>query len=116
METHTEPPHEIEKLPVDPNRFRLSTPSPEPKKQDAKAAAILEACEWKDVDTLRLLTASEGGLVSDDVRRQACSCNLRKAHGLTLTLNTRASATWLRPDQQRHRFSARWYFKLENFA
>ncbi|KAH7383735.1 rab-GTPase-TBC domain-containing protein [Cadophora sp. MPI-SDFR-AT-0126] len=37
----------------------------------AKTAKILESCKWKDIETLRLLAASEGGLVSDEVRQQA---------------------------------------------
>ncbi|XMA16308.1 hypothetical protein WAI453_009099 [Rhynchosporium graminicola] len=38
---------------------------------NAKSAHILEACEGKDLDALRLLAVSEGGLVSDEVRRRA---------------------------------------------
>ncbi len=40
--------------------------------ENAKAAKILEACRWKDAETLRSLAASEGGLLSDELRRQAC--------------------------------------------
>ena len=40
--------------------------------QQAKATKILEACKWKDMKTLRALAASEGGLLSDELRRQAC--------------------------------------------
>lgn len=39
----------------------------------AKAANILDACNWKDVAALRTLAASEGGLVWDELRRRACS-------------------------------------------
>lgn len=39
-----------------------------------KLAKISDACVWKDVDALRTLAASKGGFVSDEVRRQACSC------------------------------------------
>jgi TBC1 domain family member 20 len=38
----------------------------------AKTANILEACRWKDVERLQALAASDGGLLSDDLRRQAC--------------------------------------------
>lgn len=50
------------------------SPSPRSKKHNAKLASILEACKWRDIATLKTLATSEGGLVSDDVRRQACSC------------------------------------------
>jgi hypothetical protein len=40
----------------------------------AKIAKILDACEWKDADTLRSLAISDGGLISDGLRRQACQC------------------------------------------
>jgi TBC1 domain family member 20 len=48
---------------------RKSSPS---STQQAKAAKILEACKWKDTATLRALAASEGGLLSDELRRHAC--------------------------------------------
>ncbi|KAE8450542.1 hypothetical protein EG329_006273 [Mollisiaceae sp. DMI_Dod_QoI] len=50
---------------------RTPSPSPSRDSRNAKAAKILEACEGKDIETLRKLATSEGGLVSDDVRRQA---------------------------------------------
>jgi hypothetical protein len=53
---------------------RTPSVSPQRQKHDAKAAKILEACKWKDLEALRVLASSEGGLVSDHVRRQACSC------------------------------------------
>ena len=37
-----------------------------------KAIQILDACRRKDVDGLRALSTSDGGLVSDDVRCHAC--------------------------------------------
>lgn len=40
--------------------------------QSQKAISILDACRWKDTDTLRALVASEGGLLSDELRCQAC--------------------------------------------
>jgi TBC1 domain family member 20 len=40
--------------------------------QSRKAVSILDACKWKDTDTLRALASSEGGLLSDELRRQAC--------------------------------------------
>lgn len=52
---------------------RLPTPSLSPTAiaRDAKVASIREACQWKDIEKLRALATSEGGLVLDDVRRQA---------------------------------------------
>ncbi|KAF4637291.1 hypothetical protein G7Y89_g793 [Cudoniella acicularis] len=38
---------------------------------DGKASQILDACKWKDIEKLRALATSTGGLVSDHVRRQA---------------------------------------------
>lgn len=40
--------------------------------QNLKAAKIVDACKWRDTDTLRALAASEGGLLSDELRHQAC--------------------------------------------
>jgi len=53
---------------------RTSLTSSTIEQRNAKVAEILDACKWKDLDLLRTLAASESGLVSDDVRRQACSC------------------------------------------
>jgi TBC1 domain family member 20 len=47
--------------------------SSQQQKYSAKATKILEACKWRDIETLRSLATSEGGLLSDDLRRQACS-------------------------------------------
>ncbi|PSS25672.1 hypothetical protein M430DRAFT_134332 [Amorphotheca resinae ATCC 22711] len=44
---------------------------PQDEERVAKAKGILEACRWKDVETLRALSTSKGGLLSDDIRRQA---------------------------------------------
>jgi hypothetical protein len=53
-----------------------SSPSrPEDVKKDpdvVKQARILEACRWKDIDGLRALAVSEAGLISDELRCQAC--------------------------------------------
>jgi hypothetical protein len=46
--------------------------TPQEKARDAKAAKIHDACRGGDVNTLRILAISEGGLISDEVRRQAC--------------------------------------------
>ena len=73
MEPNGKLPEETKKLAGDLSR--PLSPSPEQIKLDAKAATILEVCKWKDIETLRTLATSEGGLVSDDVRRQACSCH-----------------------------------------
>jgi len=54
---------------------RIASPSPHQGKIDAKATKILDACKWKDIEALRILATSEYGLVSDDVRRQACLCH-----------------------------------------
>ncbi|RDW58080.1 hypothetical protein BP6252_13491 [Coleophoma cylindrospora] len=50
---------------------RSCSPSPARPPRNAKATRILDACRWKDTDLLRTLATSEGGLVSDDIRRQA---------------------------------------------
>ncbi len=72
MEPKKEDAEDNEKLEFD---SRSRSPSPARKKLLAKAAEILETCQQKDLDTLRMLAISEGGLVSDEVRRQACSCH-----------------------------------------
>lgn len=40
--------------------------------QETKIEDIVEACRWKDVKALRLLAVSAGGLVNDELRREAC--------------------------------------------
>ena len=37
-----------------------------------KEQAILTACKWKDIDSLRVLAESPGGFLKDDLRRHAC--------------------------------------------
>lgn len=43
-----------------------------PEQLESKAADILDACKWKDTQRLRDLAVSEAGLLSDEIRRQAC--------------------------------------------
>ena len=50
------------------------SPKP-PGRHAAKTAMILEACEFKDLDALRYLATTKAGLVSDEIRRQACWYN-----------------------------------------
>ncbi|KAH9204450.1 rab-GTPase-TBC domain-containing protein [Leptodontidium sp. 2 PMI_412] len=59
--------------PLEKRESNSPTPPTPPAQQQhsAKSAKILEACRWKDVEALRVLAASEGGLVSDEVRQQA---------------------------------------------
>lgn len=45
-------------------------------REQAKSARILDACRWKDSETLRALAVSESGLISDQIRRQACTCSI----------------------------------------
>ncbi|OBT45645.1 hypothetical protein VE00_03577 [Pseudogymnoascus sp. WSF 3629] len=42
-----------------------------PQNHGQKSKHIEEACQWKDTQRLRDLAVSEGGLVSDDIRRRA---------------------------------------------
>jgi hypothetical protein len=60
-----------EDRPSDPDASSLPLRS---KESNAKVASILDACNWRDISILRTLATSEGGLVSDEVRRQACQC------------------------------------------
>lgn len=41
-------------------------------KTKAKVERVLTACRGRDLDALKELAASEGGLVEDEVRRTAC--------------------------------------------
>ncbi|KAB8303480.1 hypothetical protein EYC80_004897 [Monilinia laxa] len=43
----------------------------EPREPTKKEVEILEACQWKDLEKIRNLAISQGGLISDDLRRQA---------------------------------------------
>jgi len=61
--------------PAEKTTGREPLPSLQQKDLAAKAAKIRDACRRKDVEALRALSTSAGGLVSDDVRRQACSCH-----------------------------------------
>jgi len=54
---------------------RSISPSPQQQVRDAKAANILEACKWRDIERLRLLATDGEGLISDHLRRQACRCH-----------------------------------------
>jgi hypothetical protein len=74
---------------------RAPTPSPSSIARDAKVATIREACRWKEVEKLRALATSEGGLVLDEVRRQACSCTCGWAFDLSLTIEHRANIAWV---------------------
>lgn len=71
MESNGKLPEENEKKPDVPVP-RTSSPLHK-HNNNAKATEILEACKWRDIETLRALATSEGGLLSDDLRRQACS-------------------------------------------
>ncbi|KAH8659088.1 rab-GTPase-TBC domain-containing protein [Tricladium varicosporioides] len=68
METNGRAPEESEKS---QNRPRTTSATRRPEKRDGKALEILDACESRDVERLRSLAISEGGLLSDPVRRQA---------------------------------------------
>lgn len=57
-----------------PQAPRPASPTPQQKARDTKALKILDACKWKDIEALRLFATLEDGLVSDSVRREACSC------------------------------------------
>lgn len=39
-----------------------------------KTEAILSACKWKDLESLKSLAESGGGFLSDENRREACMC------------------------------------------
>jgi hypothetical protein len=48
---------------------------------DAKLTSIRAACRDRDVEQLRVLATSEGGLLLDDARCQACSCSGKDLFG-----------------------------------
>lgn len=50
-----------------------STKMKEPQDHTEKELKIMEACKWKDLESIRDLATSTDGLVSDDIRRQACT-------------------------------------------
>src|SRR6185437_9416214 len=81
-----------EKLPA--SSSRTTSPSLEHESHNAKATSILEACKENDIETLRKLAVSEGGLVSDEVRRQACPYYYGKLQKST-TDRDRAASSWL---------------------
>lgn len=93
MEPNGKLPEENEK--VEGDISHTSSPSPEQKRRDAKAMAILEVCKWKDIETLRTFATSEGGLISDDVRRQAWLLLLGcSSHDSDIKLENDDSSSW----------------------
>lgn len=40
-----------------------------------KALAIMSACAQSDIPSLKALAESEGGFLTDDLRRRACLCS-----------------------------------------
>lgn len=56
---------------TDPFEQDLPPPKPEPHRE--KQQKIREACRWRDAQLLRELATSDGGLVTDDLRRTACT-------------------------------------------
>lgn len=69
MESNGRVPEEDEKKPG--VSHAPSAAPPRRQKHHDKIVKILDACKWKDLDALRALAATEGGLVSDEARRQA---------------------------------------------
>lgn len=57
-----------------------------------KSKQIEEACQWKDTQRLRDLAVSEGGLLSDDIRRRACRLAFRSTFGYVLIISDRANS------------------------
>lgn len=56
------------------NEKPLDQSSDEPQYMQ-KIAEILDACSWRDVESLKKLALSRGGLVNDELRCKACqSC------------------------------------------
>ena len=51
----------------------LKSPPSKPELYEEKKGKIREACKWRDVQLLRELATSEGGLVTDDLRCIACT-------------------------------------------
>ncbi|EPE26119.1 Ypt/Rab-GAP of gyp1p [Glarea lozoyensis ATCC 20868] len=68
MEPHGSP---LEESETGVSRQDSSSPSRLAEKHDTKTAAIIRACNRQDLESLRSLATSEGGLVSDDLRRRA---------------------------------------------
>jgi hypothetical protein len=67
---------EGETFSADANPSRTSSPGPTAKQREwtEKTDKILEACKWRDLEAIRNYATSEDGLISDEVRRLACSC------------------------------------------
>jgi hypothetical protein len=72
MEPHGLPTEESKRILEPPTNPSLSQASEE---HDPKSVEILDACARLDLEKLRRLATSDGGLVSDNVRRRACSCD-----------------------------------------
>lgn len=63
-------------------------------KQLEKQSQIHDACRWKDVGALRVLGSTEGGFLTDELRRQACACIIVRELVRALTVD-RACSTWI---------------------
>jgi hypothetical protein len=64
-----------------------------PTKENTKKTQILDACRLKETEILRTLAVSEGGLITDDLRRQACKNSNPGIQNGRLTVILRATAT-----------------------
>lgn len=76
MESNEQPIKE-EKSSASSSRASSRSPShsikeKQPQEPTEKEVKILEACKWKDLEAIRELATSKDGLISDEVRRQAC--------------------------------------------
>lgn len=56
---------------IEEENEKIEEHSPGPTPADTKLTELWEACKWKDVDKLRDFAISEGGLLKDEIRRQA---------------------------------------------
>lgn len=72
-----------------------------PQHHGPKSKLIEDACQWNDTQRLRDLAVSEGGLVSDQIRRKACKFSSGPVSRYVLIILNRANSLGVLPRQAR---------------
>ncbi|KAM3065518.1 GTPase-activating protein gyp8 [Clarireedia jacksonii] len=90
---YDEKPFGGETFSTDAGPSRTSSPGPtaEQRERTEKIDRILEACKWRDLEAIRNYATSEGGLISDEVRRLAWPILLGCSNGDDETKGSKAS-------------------------
>ena len=53
-----------------------------------KEEAILKACQWRDLEALKVLAESPGGFMTDAIRQQACKSTQEITNTISFALQS----------------------------